>query len=36
MERGKIKRLINRLVHWLTAHGLSGDDIAECIEYITK
>ena len=30
----KIKRLINRLVKWLTAHGISPAEIADCIEYI--
>lgn len=32
----KIKRLINRLVKWLTAHGISPAEIADCIEYITR
>lgn len=32
----RLRRLINRLIHWLQAEGISGDKIAECIEYITK
>lgn len=32
----RIKRLINRLVAWLSANGMTGDQIAECISYITK
>mgnify|MGYP006913554781 CR=1 FL=1 len=32
----RIKRLIHRLVAWLRLRGLSADDIAECISYITK
>jgi len=32
----KIKRLINRLVKWLEAHGISPAEIADCIEYITR
>ena len=32
----KIKRLINRLVQWLKAHGITADQIADCIDYITK
>ena len=32
----KIKRLINRLIQWLKAHGISAEQITECVEYITK
>lgn len=32
----KIKRLINRLVQWLKAHGVTAEQIADCIDYITK
>ena len=32
----KIKRLINRLVAWLKAHGISDELITDCIDYITK
>lgn len=32
----RIKRLINRLVKWLTNHGISPTDNADCIEYITR
>ncbi len=32
----KIKRLINRLIAWLKAHGLNGEQIADCIDFITK
>lgn len=32
----KMKRLINRLVKWLKAHGIKPEDIAECIDYITQ
>lgn len=35
-EEMKIKRLINRLVQWLRAHSISGEQIADCIDYITK
>lgn len=31
-----MKKLINRLVVWLKAHGMTGDEITECIEFITK
>ena len=30
------KRLINRLIKWLKAHGMKAEDIAECIDYITQ
>lgn len=32
----KIKRLVNRLVQWLKAHGITAEQIADCIDYITK
>lgn len=32
----KIKRLINRLIQWLNAHGITAEQIADCIDYITK
>ena len=32
----KIKRLINRLIQWLKAHGFTSEQITDCIEYITK
>ena len=32
----KVKRLINCLIQWLKAQGLSPEQIADCIEYITK
>ena len=32
----KVKRLINRLVEWLKDHNISAEDIADCIDYITK
>ncbi len=32
----KIKRLINRLISWLKVHGLNGEQIADCIDFITK
>ena len=32
----KIKRLINRLVQWMKAHGINAELIADCIDYITK
>lgn len=32
----KIKRLLNRLVQWLKAHGITAEQIADCIDYITK
>lgn len=32
----KIKRLINRLIQWMKAHGISAAQIADCIDYITK
>jgi len=32
----KIKRLIYRLIEWLKLHGVTTDDILDCIEYITK
>ena len=35
-EEMKLKRLINRLIEWLKAHGISAEDIADCISYITK
>lgn len=28
--------LINRLIQWLKSKGFDGDEITECIEYITK
>lgn len=31
-----MKRLINRLIEWLKAHGVSDADIADCLDYITK
>lgn len=31
-----MNQLIERLIQWLKAHGMSGDEIAECIDYITK
>lgn len=32
----RIKRLISRLVDWLTANGISAEQIVNCIRYITK
>ena len=32
----KLKRLINRLITWLRAKGLSDEDIADCVSYITE
>ena len=32
----KIKRLINRLIQWMKAHGITAELIADCIDYITK
>ena len=32
----KTKRLISRLIAWLKAHGMTADDVLDCIEYITK
>lgn len=32
----RFKRMINRLIHWLEAHGITPEEIADCIEYITK
>lgn len=32
----KIKRLINRLIQWMKAHGISAEQIADCIDYVTK
>ena len=32
----KIKRLLNRLIAWLRANGITPEQIADCIEYITK
>ena len=31
-----VKRMIGRLVEWLENHGISAEDIADCIKYITK
>lgn len=31
-----IKRIINRLVEWLEANGISNEKIVDCIQYITK
>lgn len=31
-----VKRLINRLVRWLRAAGLTEAQINDCVEYITK
>lgn len=39
-EEGKVKmrlkRIISRLIEWLKTHGVSADDIVDCIGYITK
>lgn len=32
----KMKRLINRLIEWLKQNGVKPEQIADCIEYITK
>lgn len=32
----EMKELINRLIEWLKAHGLSDSDIIECIKHITN
>lgn len=32
----KFKRLINRLIQWLKVNGLTAEQIADCIDYITK
>lgn len=32
----RLKQLINRLIDWLKAHGLTAEQIADCISYITK
>ena len=32
----RLKRLINRLIDGLMAHGISAEDIADCISYNTK
>lgn len=32
----KLKRLINRLIAWLLAHGLTAEQGADCISYITQ
>lgn len=31
-----LKKLLNRLVEWLKANGMTGEQIADCIAYITK
>lgn len=32
----KLKRLINRLIAWMRANGLTAEQVADCISYITK
>lgn len=32
----KMKRMINRLVKWMKEHGMTAEEIAECISYITQ
>lgn len=32
----RLKRMIHRLIEWLEAHGISAEEIADCISYITE
>lgn len=32
----KVKRLIERLIQWMEANGMSQTKIIECIKYILK
>lgn len=32
----QMKRLLNRLVEWLKINGIAAEQIADCIDYITK
>lgn len=35
MDKKTMDKLINKLIQWLKAKGMSPDDILACIEYIT-
>lgn len=35
-EKSPMRIMINRLIEWLKAKGFNGDEITECIEYITQ
>lgn len=35
-KNAKSKKLIHRLIQWLREHNFSGEDILDCIAYITK
>lgn len=32
----KMKRMISRLIEWLTRRGLTDTEILDCIRYVTK
>lgn len=36
MENAKMPRIINRLIQWLEAEGMSAEKIKDCINFITK
>lgn len=36
MEKGKMRKLINKLVEILKVKGMTPEDILEIIDYITK
>lgn len=32
----RMKRLLRRLIEWLTERGMTAEQVLECISYITK